>query len=232
MEVTQRKSVISTGNSEIDDKMGGGIPLGSLTLIEGHSSAGKSVLAQQMVWGSLHDQYRVSLFTTENTVSSLVKQMKSLNLDVLDFLLLGRLKVYPIQVSRLEREGFPLLSRAMSSERDSDVLFIDSLTSLIVHAPDEEVIIYFEQCKQMCSDGLTVITVVHSHALNEALLIRIRSLCDAHLRLRSEEIGNRLVKTLEVSKVRGAERTTGNIISFEIEPEWGMRIIPLTRAQA
>ncbi len=37
--------VISTGSKELDKKMGSGIPLNSLTLIEGESGAGKSTLA-------------------------------------------------------------------------------------------------------------------------------------------------------------------------------------------
>ena len=37
---------------------------------------------------------------------------------------------------------------------------------------------------------------------------------------------------LEVCKVRNAERTTGNIISFDVEPRMGMRIIPVTKARA
>ena len=53
-----------------------------------------------------------------------------------------------------------------------------------------------------------------------------------HLKLRLEEVGERLVKVLEVSKVRNAERTTGNIISFDVEPGMGMRIIPITKAKA
>ena len=74
--------------------------------------------------------------------------------------------------------------------------------------------------------------VVHSYAFDEGMLIRVRSLCDAHLKLRLEEVGERLVKMLEASKVRNAERTTGNIISFEVEPGLGMRIIPITKAKA
>ena len=73
---------------------------------------------------------------------------------------------------------------------------------------------------------------MHSYAFDETMLIRIRSLCDAHLKLKMEEVGERLVKMLEVSKVRNAERTTGNIISFEVEPKMGMRIIPITKAKA
>ena len=63
-------------------------------------------------------------------------------------------------------------------------------------------------------------------------VIRVRSLCDAHVRLRLEEVGERLVKIMEVSKVRNAERSTGNIISFDVEPGMGMKIIPITKAKA
>ena len=55
---------------------------------------------------------------------------------------------------------------------------------------------------------------------------------DHHLKLRLEEVADRLIKVLEVSKVRNAERTTGNIISFDVEPGLGMRIIPVTKAKA
>ena len=93
------KSIISTGHPEIDKKLGGGIPIGSLTLIEGQSDAGKSVLCQQMIWGSLNGGFKVLLFTTENTVKSLVSQMESLGLGILDYLLLGRLKIFYMKPS-------------------------------------------------------------------------------------------------------------------------------------
>ena len=52
-EERSKDEIICTGHSEIDKRLGGGIPVGSLTLIEGQSDAGKSVLAQQMMWLSL-----------------------------------------------------------------------------------------------------------------------------------------------------------------------------------
>ena len=69
---TDKKQIISTGHPEIDKKLGGGLPVGSLTLIEGQSDAGKSVLCQQMIWGSLNQGCRAILFTTENTTRSLL----------------------------------------------------------------------------------------------------------------------------------------------------------------
>jgi flagellar protein FlaH len=54
-------------------------------------------------------------------------------------------------------------------------------------------------------------------------------MCDAHLKLRTEQVGDLLVKVLEVAKVRGAEMSTGNIVSFDVEPMVGMRIIPISK---
>lgn len=224
-------SVVSTGNAELDSKVGGGIPRGSLTLIEGDSGAGKSVLAQQLIWGSLQDGFQATLFTSENTVKSLVRQMQSLNLDVLDLLLLNRLKVYPIEVARLGASAPQALLQAVESERYRDMIFVDSLTAAIAGCSDQEVLALFEAYKRICSSGTTVLVILHSHGVTKDLVIRLRSLCDAHLQLRTEEMGQKLVRALEVTKVRGAEKSTGNLVTFEVEPGWGMRLIPVSRVK-
>ena len=224
--------VVTTGNAEFDRKMGGGIPIGSLTLIEGQSGAGKSVLTQQLIWGSLNDGQHAAVLTTENTVKSLVTQMASLNLDILDHLLLGNLRVHPVQVAEMKDGGLKVMSDAMWQIRKCGSLYMDSLTSLIAYSPEQDVLKFFEDCKRISGDEATIFIVVHSHALTESLLIRIRSLCDALLRLRIEEVGDKLVKTLEVAKIRGANKQTGNIVAFDIEPGWGLRIIPVSKARA
>lgn len=226
------EAMISTGNGKLDEKMGGGVPVKSLTLIEGDSGAGKSVLSQQILHGSLGEGYKISLFTSENTFSSLVKQMRSLSLDITNHLLLSDLRVLPIETSYLGREAPPQLMKAMRREGNRDMIFVDSLTSSIPQSTDTEVLGFFEGCKRLCDDGVSVVLVVHSHGLTNELLTRIRALCDAHLRLRTEEVRDQLVKTLEVTKVRGAEQKTGNIVSFEVEPGWGMKIVPLSKVGA
>jgi hypothetical protein len=47
-----------------------------------------------------------------------------------------------------------------------------------------------------------------------------------------EEVGEQLMKILEIGKVRGASKTTGNIVTFDVEPELGMKIIPISKAAA
>jgi flagellar protein FlaH len=224
---------ISTGHPEIDRKLGGGIPSGSLTLIEGQSDAGKSVMSQQMMWGSLNAGHQVVLISTENTVRSFNTQMLSLGLDILDYLLLGRIRVYSVESAGAEKQStFDALLRVMDSLPEHDVVVVDSLTPVIVHNDVESVLRYFDQCKKRCDKGKTVLNIAHSYAFAEDLLIRLRSVCDAHFRLHIEEVGDKLVKVLDVAKVRGADQQTGNSLSFDVVPGIGMRIMPLGKAKA
>ena len=231
---TEDVRTFSTGNDELDKKMGGGIPLKSLCLIEGQPDSGKSVLTQQMIWGSLRLGLSVMVFTTENTMKSLVSQMQSLSLDVLDYLLLSRLRIYPLDTKKTRRslgEGLmPILNSC--SGRGVDLAVIDSITYFLTHASTEEVLTFFEDCKRLCDKGMSVVCVAHSYAFDENVMVRIGSMCDVHLRLRMETMGSRLIKILEVSKVRGAEKSTGNIISFDVEPGWGIKVIPYSKARA
>ena len=231
----EKKDVISTGHAEIDKKLGGGIPIGSLVLIEGESDAGKSVLCQQMIWGSLKNDIKVILYTTESTVKSLVPQMSSLGLDILDQLLLGWLKVCQIKPSELRgtpADTFKTILDGVVENQDFGLAIVDSLTPLVSEAKGGEALAYFEQCKTLCDKGKTIINVTHTYAFDQDFLIRIRSVCDAHFKLTIEKIGDKLVKSLEVAKIRGASQSTGNILSFDVEPEIGMKIMPVSRAKA
>jgi flagellar protein FlaH len=232
----RKKRSITSGNIELDKKMGGGIPEGSLTLIEGQSDAGKSVLVQQLTWGGLREGFRVLIYTTENTSRSLITQMQDLGLDIEDYFLLGKVNIYAVPQAFDEEQSlhvFKILrSHIAQLHENFDIVIVDSLTTFVSHVPDQETLTFFTLCKEFCDLNKTLIFTMHSHAFSEQMFIRLRSICDAHMRLRVEEVGDQLVKVLEVAKIRGAEKSTGNIISFEVEPNLGMRIVPITKAKA
>ena len=184
-----------------------------------------------MIWGSLRSAFYLSVLTTENTVKSLIRQMRSLSLDVLDYLLLNRLRVYPLEVSSMGADAPRRLLESIGDKSHCDLVFIDSLTSAISQCSGEDVLRFFEGCKRLCGNMRSVVIVLHSHAIGGDLLIRLRSLCDAHLQLKTEQVGDKMVRTMEVSKIRGADKTTGNIVSFEVEPGWGMRLVPINKVK-
>ena len=235
-EPTEKKDVIGTGIREVDDKIGGGIPYGSLGLIEGQSDAGKSVLTQHLTYGALTlSQTSVAYYTTENTVKSLIMQMDSLSLCTLDYFLADRLRIYPVTLEKNLRQGkerFLLLSDHLTNiPKHFRLLIVDSITLLVAHSDPVAVMDFFWACKRLCDEGRSVILVAHSYAFEEEMLSRTRSLCDAHFRLKLEQVGDKMAKILEVLKVRGADRPTGEVVTFEVEPKLGMRIIPLAKAK-
>ena len=227
---------ITTGSSELDKKLGGGIPVGSLVLLEGQSDAGKSVLTQHFSHSTLVNKLSVACYTTENTVKSLMSQMNSLNLDVTDYFLCDRLRIYPVEMSAEDADtaqAFADLIRHFEALPPRfELIIFDSLTGMVAHADDRGIIDFFAGCKKLCDMGRTVVAIVHSYAFNDQMLIRVRSLCDAHLVMKIDQLGERLVKTMEVAKVRNADQSTGNIISFDVEPGIGMKIIPISKAKA
>ena len=229
------KRIISTGQSEINKKLGGGIPVNSLVLVEGQSDAGKSVLCQQMTWGSLNSNFKVVMFSTENTVKSLVSQMDSLGLEILPHLLMGNLKIFPIKASQIKADSHEVFDRILDTiERlkDFELCIIDSLTPAITQSSGDKVLRYFEMCKEFCDEGKTIINVIHTYAFEQDFLIRTRSVCDAHIKLTIEKVGDKLVKSMEVAKIRGAAQTTGNVLAFDVEPQIGIKIMPISRAKA
>jgi flagellar protein FlaH len=226
------QNVVTTGAPELDKKMGGGIPVGSLTLVEGDSDAGKSVLTQQMAWGALNQGKAVTVYTTENTTRSLLRQMESIGIDVSDYYIMTRLQVFAVPVRGVEpADVFTSIVRHMESDR-SDVFIVDSLTPFLTHGDPQTALRFMTECKGETDSGKSIVLVVHANVVDEGMMVRMRSICDAHLRLRLEEAGDKLIKMMEVAKVRGAGKATGNIIAFNVEPGLGMRIIPVAKAKA
>ena len=111
-------------------------------------------------------------------------------------------------------------------------MLIDSLTVFVAHSRVNEILNFFAASKKLCDHGKTILITVHEYAFNQEMLTRVRSICDVHIALRLEAVGDKLLKTMEVAKVRGAQRVTGSILSFAVEPKLGLRLIPISRARA
>ena len=234
--IPQVLSVVKTGERLLDDRLGGGIRPGSLTLIEGTSSAGKSVLCQHLVYGALTGGHGVAFCTSENTVNSLVTQMRSIGLDVEDHLKRGRLKICPVEELTTGGEAEGLMANLAHNmeqlTRQFSVITVDAITNIASYSQEIPIITFFSHCKRLCSLGTTVILVAHSAAFDEKLLVRLRALCDAHLSLRVERLGANLSKTLEARKIHNADMNTGNMVNFDVEPGIGIRISPVNRVKA
>ena len=230
------KKILSTGYPDIDSKLADGLPLESLTLIEGENDTGKSVITQQIIWGGLKGAMDVDLYTSENTAKSFLSQMDSMSLEVSDYFAWGRFRVFPMHTIGFEwgEEAMKdVLKRIIIHMRESKaaVIVIDSLTLLTESTSQADLLAFLTNCKTIVDNGKTILITLHTYAFQEDTLVRIRSICDAHLMMKRALVGQKYVMVMEVVKIRGARRTTGNIVSFEVHPGFGMKIIPISMAR-
>jgi len=230
------KDVLLTGRSEIDKKVDDGIPLRSLTLIEGEHDSGKSVFTQQVVWGGMRQGLNIDIISSETTPQNFLTQMEAMKLDISDYYAWGYVRLFPLVVDGmdLEKEDMEeLLQKLLLHIRETpaQVIIIDSLTLFTEHTTSEVIIDFFTECKNLCDRGKTVFVSLHPYAFDEDSLVRIRAICDVILTLKRALMGDKYLMVLEVVKIRGAHKSRENVVSFEVIPGYGMKIIPISVAK-
>lgn len=234
-----RRDVVTTGSEELDSRLGGGIPVPSLLLVEGDHGTGKSVVVQQIAYGALKSGLRVYYITTESTVRELLLQAKRVSFDMTNYFLKGFLKIFPVHMegARWAKNIAKLLLQIVGNfmvktMSDWDLFIVDSFSVLAVYASTSTVLDFLTVAKNVVSQDKLVILSVHPGVLSEEIMIRARSVCDGYIRLRAMEIGGMMIKAMEVVKLRGALGPVDSLIAFDVDPAFGIKVLPLSLAKA
>ena len=179
--------VVKQSNPVLDHNLGSVGPFGGLTLIEGASSSGKSVLCQHLAYGSLLDGYCVALFASEHAPQSLISQMASLGMDVSDYLRRGKLRIYPLPEPTSGENPERLLAvLAQDMERlpgEFKFVVVDAITRLASSSQNSAIMDFIFSCKRLCKGDRTIALAVHSQAIDEKILNCLQDMCDSHARL-------------------------------------------------
>ena len=158
----ESKGLIRTPDSlaSLEKKLHGGIPLGSLTLLEGATAAGKSVVCQHLAYGAVVDGHCTSYFTSEHTIQSLAKQLGSFGLGVSKLLRDDQLCVYPIEEPIKDQDCGPLLgSLALDIERlpqKYELVVVDAITNLAISSDVQAIIGFFTSLRRSSSTGRAI----------------------------------------------------------------------------
>lgn len=232
-----KETSIKAFNSELDRKIGP-IKTPALCLIEGPNDSGKSVMTLQYCYGSLLSGFNCYLLTTESSMRGIKDGMAGLSWDPTYFIITGRLKVgemhvknftwMPQQYSKLLK----LVTAFIRSRTKEQVFFIDSMTYLLTNASANETLNFFSVLRNIVDEEeKTIFLTIHTHALDTDLFLRLRSLSDVHFVLNVKEMGERIVRILQVMKLKGAEKS-GLSIAFEVDQVFGLRVLPFSQAKA
>jgi flagellar protein FlaH len=86
---------------------------------------------------------------------------------------------------------------------------------------------FIRNLRQLQDKGKTVILTVHPPTFDESLLTQVRSMVDVYFRIRAVSIGGRRLKSLERIKNTGGF-VGSEVVSFDIDPALGLRVVPLS----
>lgn len=226
-------SVGLESRDRVNHAIGGGLPEGSLVLVEGGTGAGKSVMLSRFVYGLCEETTAVTAVSTEGTVSRYVDQMHSLSYDIVEHLLAGRLRYFPAPVDG-DRPLLPPLFEA-GGLWANDVLAVDGFGQLCRNDPAfgqtlgtgeedramERVVTRLDQ--PLAADKLAILTVDPA-TMTERALRPLRSAADVYLELHSETVGQEIRKKALVRRFAGMARPVDDTIGFSVQQGRGVVI--------
>jgi flagellar protein FlaH len=229
-----KTSTISTGNEELDVKLAGGLPFPALIVIGGSHGAGKSVVLQQFIYGALKSALRVVVITTETTTLGYIRAMESVGFNVVNYYLRGRLTIYSTQTPRVKwvkstgRDLLSLTLNHMVSTVDKyDVYAIDSFSILVSGSKAEDIANFLTIAKRLVDKGKLILLTIHSEGLPESLHSRLKAIADGYIELKNAEMGGRILKVMNIIKLKGARTVFENMITFEVDPAFGIKLVPM-----
>jgi len=229
---------ISTGNEELDNKIGGGLPFPALIVVEGGHGSGKSVLVQQFIYGALKSNLRVIVVTTENTSIGYVRGMVNVGFDIIDFYLRGHFTVYSTQIPRVKwiattsRDLLSLTLKHMISTVDKyDMYAIDSFSVLVRGSTSEDITNFITIAKRIVDKGKLIILTLHLGDFTEQLHSGLKAMADGYIEVKNVEMGGRLLKVMNIIKLKGAPTVFENSITFEVDPAFGIKLVPMALAK-
>lgn len=211
---------------ELCRKLGRGFPSGSIVLIEGGTGSGKSTVCQRIAYGLMENGSSVTYISTQLTTKGFINQMYSLNYRIAPFLLKKKLLYIPVlslintNPSRLDfierlREGKELY--------DSDVIIIDTVSSLIKHSVNVEksleLVSFF---KRLTGIKKTIILAVEPSELASNVHSEFVAASDVNLSLKISTMGSSIKRTIIVTKFTGAVSPVESMIGFRIESNVGL----------
>ena len=203
-------SPVQSSIDGIDALLGGGLDLGSSTLIMGPAGVGKSTLASQYAVAAARRGENVAMFIFDESRRSLVKRSAAIGLDLDKHLEGGKITAQQIDPAELAPGEFAHLVREAVEESHATMVVIDSLNGYLNAMPEERFLTLHlhELLSYLGEHGVATILVMAQHGLIGANMISsvdVSYLADCVVLLRYYEADGQLHKAISVMKKRSGD---------------------------
>lgn len=211
---TLQRPPISSGITELDALLGGGLERGTSTLLLGAAGTGKSSLATQYAVAAADRGERSVIYTFEETLGTWITRSTALGFDVRTHLQSDRIRVVHVDPAELSAGEFAASVKRAVEQESAQLIVIDSLNGYLHSVPEESFLLLHlhELLTYLSQQGATTIMNIAQHGLlgpAMAAPIDVSYLADSVLLLRYFEAGGEVRQAISVVKKRSGrhERT-------------------------
>lgn len=205
---------LPSGIAELDQLLGGGLELGTSTLMLGAPGTGKSSIAAQFVATAAANGSFAVMFAFDESIQTLTERARSFGSELESHVAAGRVSLQPVDPAELSPGEFIHRIRVAVEGHDARVVVIDSLNGYLNAMPTERFLIIqlHELLSYLGQRGVaTVITAAHRGLIGSHMESPVDAtyLADTAVLLRYFEAGGRVRQAISILKKRGGahERT-------------------------
>jgi len=205
--------IISSGNTELDRLLGGGVESGSSTLLLGPAGSGKSLLVCQFVAAAIARGEKAALFIFDEELGLLFRRLKGMGIDLEDLRNKGNLLIEQVDAAELSPGEFTHRVRSRVDQHAVRTVVIDSLNGYQSAMPEEQsLILHVHELLQFLNrQGVATFLTVAQHGLVGDMKspVDVTYLADTVILLRYFEAIGRVRRAISVIKKRtGAHEDT------------------------
>lgn len=239
---------IQIERDELAQRLAGGLPKGSLVLVEAPYGAGKSLLVQRLAYGLLSNRHTVGFVSSELTTTAFARQMRSLDYEVDGHLISRDLVYYPVYPLLGRRWTPPDLLRRLREAKTlngKDVVVVDTFSKLLedqLHVFEEsrsngdqggvdpvgslrrEAEETLFRMKRQAAAGTTFILTMEHQGVPDGVMNLFRDAADVFLAIDYKLVGATATRRIVVNRFLRAKGRFSDSISYRVEPGAGLVI--------
>lgn len=206
-------AAVSTGSSQLDTLLGGGLLPGTATLVSGPAGVGKTTTCVQALVAALDRGERASYFLFDERLPTLLQRSAALGMDLGPHIDSGLLEIRTVDPAELSPGEFANAVREAVEQKNARVVVIDSLNAYLQSMPNEQhlVLQMHELLSYLGLKGVVSLLILGLHGVTGDVRsdVDLSYLADTVLQLRYFEANGEVRQAISVIKTRTArhERT-------------------------
>ena len=213
--------LVSTGVSQLDQMLGGGIAPGTNTLLNGPSGVGKTCTAVCCGLAAIERGDKAAYFLFDEGAATLRTRARALGMDLEGHLSSGQLQLFQIDPAELSPGEFANRVRRAVERDKVKFIAIDSLNAFLQAMPGEKflLLLMHELLSYLNQQGVVSVLVLGQHGIIGEIKsdVDLSYLSDSIVLFRYFEARGSMLKAASVVKSRTTEHET-SIREFRLSP--------------